>query len=179
MNKLLMKADDLKALQACAGSKKDLREVLKCIHIRPEYVETTNGAQLLRIGREAISTDAARGVYRILSVNEPVKGMAEAIIEKVAEQFPATDNVIPKTAGMASISIQLLDDAMSLTRCIINLHTFTQEAYSLAVLERIAPLNNTWTVFKPEVTGKPLRMDYIGCDNTTYCAVFMPMQLKD
>ena len=177
MYKLLIKTEDLKACVACG---KDARAALVGLHITPEYIESTNGSQILRIGRENSSTDAPAGVYVIISSGKAgVKNFSEAILDKIDLEYLKTDSVIPATAGVASINIQLLNNALSLTQAIINLHTYTGAAYSLALLECIAPLCGTWRAYKPAEGSKPLRMDYTAPDNTTYCAVLMPFELKD
>jgi hypothetical protein len=176
-----MLSEDLKALRSCTAAPKDLRAAIQNIRIAPEYIEATNGQMLLRVGRTMAATDAPSGVYHIIGVNKIGGGISEAILDKIEIEFPDTERITPKTAGAARVSIPLLDDALSITRAVINLHTFTGEAYSLALLERIAPLNNTWQAYRPVEaatwTSKALRLDCIAANNTAYTAVMMPFKL--
>ena len=148
MVKMMMTTKLWRALDACRASKKDNREALLCLHITEKHIETTNGIQLIRFNRDNIGLDAAiTGVFKVISITK-AKLFTEVIIDAAPDvQYPDTLQVLPiiVTPLQNTDAIMLEDgNSISISGAIIRLFKITGNAFSYAVLERLAYINTRW-----------------------------------
>ena len=151
MIKILSKTDAWKVLNACRGGKN--KPNLDYIHLTKDYIETTDGAMLFRSGRAnyGIPQDAPAGVYEVVSAKAGAANFTEIALELAPDvQYPNTDQIIPKLDVLQNtnrIELAPVKASMtSLSAAVIKLYNYTGNAYSVNLLERLTPMNESWSL---------------------------------
>ena len=183
MYKLIAKTEDLKALIAFTSTD-NTREVLQALHVTPEYIESTDGRALLRIGRTAMNTDAPQGLYKVSAIAKFGAGLSQVILDAYDGEYPNTDRVIPAASAHAADAVDITLAAtkkqdplqLTITRAVIELYKHTGNAYGMEILKRLSGIDGTWRASKA-AAGAPIRMDLIS-GTVKYIAVILPFKLE-
>ena len=153
MIKILSKTDAWKVLNACRAGKKANKAALEYVHLTDKYLESTDGAMLFRSGRAnfGIPSDAPAGVYEVVSAKAGAANFTEIALEIVPDaQYPNTDQIIPKLDVLQNTDKIALEpekqSITSLSAAVIKLYKYTGNAYSVNLLERLTPMNESWSL---------------------------------
>jgi hypothetical protein len=185
MEKIILTAAEAKILNAFRAGPKDTRAALECVHVASggKIIEATDGRALLRVipGEPLGVPD---GVYKIVAVNKSVApGMMEVVLDETIDmQFPDTERVIPAISRAdETCSVEIVLDKKcptNMTACALKLYRLSGGAYSIHLMERLAPLGAIWTASKPKDAAAPVRLDCMKGERG-YIAVIMPFRLPE
>ena len=152
MIKILSRTAAWKMLNACRADKKG-SEIMGGVHLTKDYLESTDGTMIFRSGRAnfGVPSDAPDGVYEVISAKPGAASFTEIALELVpGAQYPDTDRVMPKLDIMQNTDKITLapekESTLSLSAAVLRLHKYTGNAYSVVLLDRLTPINESWSL---------------------------------
>jgi hypothetical protein len=154
------------------------RYILQGIYVAKDYVASTDGRAAVLISRDVIgiAEDVKIGTYEVIAIGKDSANMVVVTIKEMDAEYPDLQAVMPTTnADKMELYLPNKASAIDITRAVLKLYNYTGNAYSIEFLEKLCPVNETWTVYKA-TQDKPVLLE-VKRGELHFRAVIMPFKV--